>query len=202
MKMIRRFLVIVTFIAMSSCVTSYQPSGFMGGYEDIRESNERYFVTFSANGYTSAPIAYQLFLTRAASLAKSRGYRYFYVLQSDDISKTETYYTQGSASTTATSNVYGTYSRYGNRGYLNARVYTKATTTYSPPIAYDVNKPGFRGEILFVNEPIKDQPPPFDADMIYRDGMDLKAQLDGRNMIVGTLFGVGTVLLLVVTFAF
>ncbi|MGA2976521.1 MAG: hypothetical protein ABSF77_14530 [Spirochaetia bacterium] len=202
MKKMSLFMALFASLVLVSCATTYQPAGYTGGYRDFHASNEQYFVYFEANGYTDAQTAYQFFLTRAAEIALNNGYPYFYILQSQDISRTETYYTPGTAQTTITSNVYRTYSRYGNIGYLDTSVYSTAVTTYTPPQAYYVNKPGFRGQILLAKEQIKDQPPPFDAKVVYRDGMDLNARVESRNKTVGMIAGIGTALFVVVSVTF
>ena len=163
----------------------HQPAGFTGGYKDFQLSKAQYYVYFGSNGYTSPQTTYEFFLTRAADIALSRGYPDFYVLQSQNVSMTQTYVTPGEATTTVQSSTYGTYNNYGRTGYLNASTYGIATTTYTPPQIHQINRPGFQGEILLVNGKIKSNAPePFSANVIYQQGMDLKKQVDTHNTVV------------------
>jgi hypothetical protein len=180
-------------LSLGGCATTYKPAGLLGGYSEMQLSSEEYQVTFTANGYTGSSTAYALFLTRAADIAIQNGYRYFYLVQVQDLTRNQTVVTPGSASTTSSGSVYGTYSQYGNRGYLNAYGTIRSTTTYVPPQVHNIRKPGFSGDILLVSGPIDKAPPPFDARMIYEQGMAINKRLTTRNTVVYVLLIGGTV---------
>lgn len=182
-------LAIVSFsILASSCATTYQPLSEMGGYRDLELSQENYNVSFYGNGYTSSDTAYLFFLTRAAEIALERGFEYFYLNNLQNLMTHEVYTTPGTLSTQLTQNYFGTIT---------------ATSTYAPGIMYNINKPGFTGNIVFVHEPLKDAPPPLDARLIYAQGMDMKKRVDSNNktatettLILSVVFGAVTILVL------
>ena len=175
---------VAAILVLSGCATTYRPEGFTGGYKDFQLSNAQYYVYFGANGYTSTQTTYEFFLTRAADIALSRGYKGFYVLQTQNVSTNQAYVTPGRSTTSVDLSTYGTYNNYGGTGYLNASTYGIATTTYTPPQIHYINKPGFQGEILLVNSKLKpDAPDPFSAEAIYQEGMALKKRVDSGNTV-------------------
>ncbi len=173
---------LVVLILLASCATTYQPLGATGGYEDYQTSGDQYYVYFDGNAYTSRETVYRFFLTRAAEIALNNHYRYFYILNERDTSTAETFYTPGHADTTRYVDVYRRWaeSRYGNIGFLDT-VREHSITVYTPPRAYTIRRPGFSGEVMLVNQPLQGQPAPFDAETVYRDGMDLKGRIDSEN---------------------
>lgn len=161
---------------LMACATTYQPSAFTGGYEDYQVNDQAFMVSFSANGYTSSQTAYRFFLTRAAELTLNNGYKCFYIVSSQDTSSSFVTTTNGSATTTFI----------GNNAYM----------TYTPPRVSVHNKPGFQGQIYCVNQPLDNQPVPFDARMVFEHGMALKQSVDSHNTTMGWIVGGGTAALL------
>ncbi len=194
----------VLALLLTSCATTYQPLGPTGGYSDYQTNQNQYYVYFNGNGYTSHDEVYQFFLTRAADIALNHHFKSFYVLQAQDASTTETYYTPGTARTTRYVDVYRTYvrSRYGDVGYLDTTVADRYVTVYTPPTAYTVDKPGFRGQVLLVNEPIKGQAQPFDAQTVYKDGMQLKSRIDQENRDMTMAGGAAALAVIAITILF
>ena len=174
----KKLVVILASLFLAACATTYQPSGFTGGYGDYQVGDQTYMVSFSANGYTSSQTAYQFFLTRAADLTLQNGYKYFYIMSSQDTSSSFVTTTNGSATTTFI----------GNNAY----------TTYTPPQVTVHNKPGFQGQIYCVNQPLDNQPVPFNAQLVFTHGMNLKQSVDNHNTTMEWLFGGGTAALLLI----
>lgn len=179
-------------LVLASCATTYQPIGASGGFQDYPTAADQYEIYFRANGYTSPQTVYQFFLMRAAEIAMKRHYSSFYVLEAEDWSTRETYYTPGRMRTVEYVNVYRTYSRsrYGNIGFVDTTVSQGSVTYYSPGRAYHISLPGFRGRIQLVNSPLENQPAPFDAQSVYDDGLALKDQIDAYNRDVQIAGGV------------
>jgi hypothetical protein len=73
-----RALLILAFWCVG-CATGYGPSGFGGGYSEIRLSARAWQVTFGGNGHTSQELAHSYALRRAAELTLASGYQAFYV---------------------------------------------------------------------------------------------------------------------------
>jgi len=183
-------------VLLVACATTYQPLGNAGGYSDYQLSPTQYYVYFVANANTSQDTAYKFFLTRAAQIAIEKGYTGFYVFKLQNSSITRTYLTPGSTSTYLYRDVVPEYYGVGGVGFLNTRVYQHAVTVYNPPQYYQISEPGYRGQILLANEQLKGQPPPFNAKMIYDEGMTLKRQIDSGNQRTALAAGIGTVIVI------
>ncbi len=168
---------------LSSCATTYQPrsegSGY--GYGDFQLSATSFQVEFVGNGNTSIDNAYKFFLTRAADLALAHNYKGFYITKIQKATP-DVLFAPGYAA------VVGVYPR-RHWGYYHSGV---AITTYSPATVYSVRVPGYFGQILLVNEQIKGEPVPFDARLIYNQGMALKRQVDRRNTTIKAVVWIGT----------
>lgn len=70
-------LVPTLLLLLTACATTYQPSGFTGGFDETRLSDTQYEVRFVGNGYTSNARTSRFLLRRCAELALENGYRYF-----------------------------------------------------------------------------------------------------------------------------
>lgn len=193
MKTIQAILLSLVLVLITSCATTYQRSGFAGGYESYQVSDNIYMVTFSGNGYTSNQQAWLFFLTRAAEIAREAGYSGFYVIESQDLTLTSQYTTQGYARSNTTGNVSGNYYQSGNTSRLYGTITSTTSTTYTPPQTYNISKPSYMGQIMLVNERIDGAPEPFNASMVYSTGISLNESIKQSNMIKGILFwgGVG-----------
>ena len=78
----RRVRVVVLVLALSSCATSYQKSGFTGGYSEKKISDSAYTVAFSGNGFASRDRVYFFWIYRCAELTLEKGYS-LYVIRSN-----------------------------------------------------------------------------------------------------------------------
>lgn len=178
-------------LLLASCATTYRPLGPNGGYGGFQESNTRYYVSFLANSETSKETAYRFFLTRAAQLALERGYRYFYIYHLQDSTRTQVYVTPGESRTYVYRNVMPIYR--GDDGYLDVHTFKRRITVYQPPQYTRIHEPGYRGQIVLVRHRIKGQPAPFDAHILYREGIGLSKEIQRRNLGLAVAAGVGTV---------
>lgn len=192
----------ITLAVLSGCATTYQPIGYgEGGYSDSELSSNQYYVFFAANSHTSQDAAYKFFLTRAAQIALDRGFSGFYVFSLKNQSQTQTYVVPGTAHTYYYRNVVPEYENINGVGFLTSRVYTHRVTVYDPPQYYSVLAPGYGGRILLTNEQLKGQPPPFNAKLVYDQGMALKKQIDDHNRVIGVAAGIGTAIVVGVAVA-
>lgn len=73
----RRMVVGCLALLVAGCVTTYQPRGAGGGYQDEKISEDTYRVTYYASGSTSRPVLLKYFLYRCAELTLANGYPYF-----------------------------------------------------------------------------------------------------------------------------
>lgn len=189
-------------LVLSGCVTTYQPLGYgAGGYSDSELSKTQYYVFFAANSNTPQTTAYKFFLTRAAQIALDRGYTGFYVFSLKNQSQTQTYVVPGTARTYYYRNVVPEYENINGVGFLTTRVYRHRVTIYNPPQYYSVSEPGYGGRILLTNEQLKGQPAPFNARMVYNEGMALKKEIDNHNRVIGLAAGLGTAIVIGVSVA-
>ena len=67
-------------IFLFGCATSYQSSGFSGGYSETWLAEDAVKVSFNGNGYTGGERASDFSLLRVAEIAAQRGYSYFVLL--------------------------------------------------------------------------------------------------------------------------
>lgn len=129
--MYRQFTAIAALsFVLTACATTYQSSGFTGGFTDTQLAPDLFRVSFSGNAFTSPERVQDFALLRAAELCISNGFKYFAVVDTADQSRTETYVTPSTAQTTGTATAYG-----------NSATYS-GTTTVTPGQVYSFYKPG------------------------------------------------------------
>lgn len=184
----RSVTVSIVSLFVVACATRYQPDGLSGGYEETQLAEQTFLVSFGANGFSSTDDAYLFLLTRAAELSKEHGYEGFYLVAVENRTTTVTQYTQGVATTTSQAS--GEARVHGNQ--VTGRARATATTTYTPPQAYNVTHPAFSGEVLFVDERLDEESPePFNAELLIEQGQDRDSEIGRRN----AFFGYGTLVL-------
>ena len=80
----RRWLAAPALLAaaalFSGCATSYQPSGFTGGFDEVQLGDNVYRVQFRGNGMTSSSRAEDLALLRCAELTLLKGFSHFAIV--------------------------------------------------------------------------------------------------------------------------
>ena len=77
--MMKNLITLLSVILLSSCATSYQSSGFTGGYVDTQLSETLWKVSVGGNGSTSQSKIGDIALLRASELTIDKGYKYFII---------------------------------------------------------------------------------------------------------------------------
>ena len=80
--MIRIATGVAAALLMSGCATQYQSVGLTGGHFEAKGPGKLEFVTFSANGYTSAALAQNYALYRCAEVAQAHNKPFFLMYDS------------------------------------------------------------------------------------------------------------------------
>lgn len=181
-------------LLLASCATTYGPLAARGGYRDFQQSKTQYYVYFYVNQNTSESTAYRFFLTRAAQIALKRGYPSFYIYHLKHSVGSQIYVTPGVTRTYIYRDISPGY--YGENGFFDPYVYGRRITIYQPPTYTRIEEPGIRGQILLVRHRLKGEPPPFDAHLLYREGMQLNKQVKVENRRAGVAAVVGSVLVI------
>lgn len=120
----KKFWVMPLFcFLLASCATGYHPSGFSGGYEELKLAKDAYLVGFRGNAYTSSDKAHIYAMRRSAELTLDKGYKFFVIEKSKDKVDTSAYRTPVQAHSNSNYNVYG----YGNYGNIYGNTNTTVT---------------------------------------------------------------------------
>jgi hypothetical protein len=122
-------LIALPLLLLSSCATSYQSTGFTGGYTDTQLAPDAFRISFEGNGFTSSDRAQDFALLRAADVTLSHGFRYFGIVNEANSGTMSSITLPGQSYTSA--NVTG----YGNSAYGTA------VTTFVPPTNIPIFKP-------------------------------------------------------------
>lgn len=130
------------FVVLSACATPYQENGFQGGVRAAALGGDNYRVEANLNGYSSAGMAQDYLLLKAAETALQNGAVGFVIQSAQDTTKSSTYVTPGRSYTTA--------SAYG----VGNSVYGESTTTYSASQIESIEKPGGMLFITLVRDPV------------------------------------------------
>lgn len=72
-------LFIISALALCGCATTYQQTGFSGGFSETKLGPDTVRVVFKGNGYTSDERATDFALLRAAQLCREAGFTHFTV---------------------------------------------------------------------------------------------------------------------------
>jgi hypothetical protein len=122
LKMSISILLLLTAIG---CATSYQPSGFGGGYSDTQLAPDVFRVVFRGNGHTDAERVQDFALLRASELTLQHGYVCFVLINEGSNVTPININTPGYAETTGSGSISGnrvTYSE--NTTYYPGQTYT------------------------------------------------------------------------------
>jgi len=133
-------ILLLSSILLSGCATTYQSSGYSGGYSETQLDENVFKVAFRGNGYTGRERVADFTLLRSAELTIENGYKYFAVVDANSYTKNSTYTTPTTSNTTAS--VYGS----GNYAYGNA------TTTTTGGQTYNISKPSSSNTIVCFKE--------------------------------------------------
>jgi len=106
---------VVSTLLLSGCATSYQSTGFTGGYSETKLAPDVVRVVFRGNGYTRKERAQDLALLRAAELSLAAGCPYFAVLSENSDTKAHSFTTAGTSHTTGSAYVVGNQAYYSGQ---------------------------------------------------------------------------------------
>lgn len=144
-------IIILGLIALcAGCATPYQEMGFAGGVSAAQMTDSTFRISARGNGYTNPTVVQDYVMLKAAETAQQHGYTHFVVISAADASSSATIVTGGTARTTFVGNA--------------------AVTTYSPPMAHNIYRPGGDAYIRVINLAPGQPPPPgaIAADEIIR----------------------------------
>ncbi|MGD9152158.1 MAG: hypothetical protein PVG30_00660 [Gammaproteobacteria bacterium] len=142
------FSIVLLFLSLVGCSTSYGPCGLTGGYSDMRLNNDTYKVAFRGNGFTSQDKVQNLLLRRCAELTKQNNYRYFVILTGKENHSDSQYATPTRVNTYGYGNFSGygnaNTNYYGNSAYtntsFNGNQYSNSYSTVTPGQVYNIRK--------------------------------------------------------------
>ena len=104
----KRIIPIILILALQGCATTYQKSGFSGGYSETQLDENVFTVSFRGNEYTGRERVADFTLLRSAELTLENGYKYFAVIDANSYTSNSTYTTPATSYTTgATTTTYG-----------------------------------------------------------------------------------------------
>lgn len=124
-------LITATLVAvlLSSCATSYQPTGFTGGFSETQLAPDVFRIAFEGNGYTSTQRAQDFSMLRASELALKNGFTHLAVVDERSSTAAHSFTTSGQATTTGTAYLSGNRATYSGQ------------TTYNPGQTHTFYKP-------------------------------------------------------------
>lgn len=146
--------IILSFISFA-CATSYQSTGFTGGYSETQLDENVFQVNFKGNGFTSKERSADFALLRCAELASNNGYDYFTIIDAQQ-------YTTNSTYTTPTQTK-AKVSVYGNTAYGSSTTYGGQTYNISKPsntntiICFKEKPEGFSYNVKFLMHSLKEK---------------------------------------------
>jgi hypothetical protein len=80
MKPINLILALSAMLALSGCVTPYQPDGLLGGYSDIQLAPDVFRVIVHGDNITTTERTEDFALLRASELTLQHGFSYFAII--------------------------------------------------------------------------------------------------------------------------
>lgn len=135
-----RLLLLGLLLAIAGCATPYQEMGFAGGVKAAQMTDTTFRISGRGNGYTSSTLINDYVLLKAAETTVQHGYTHFVVVSAADASSSATIVTGGTARTTLVGNT--------------------AMTTYTPPVAHNIHRPGEDAFIRVIKPEPGQLPPP------------------------------------------
>lgn len=135
-----RLLISAILLLITGCATPYQEMGFAGGVSAQQMTDSTFRISARGNGYTNPTVVQDYVMLKAAETAQQHGYTHFAVISAADASSSATIVTGGTARTTFVGNA--------------------ALTTYSPPVAHNIYRPGEDAYIRVIKLLPGQTPPP------------------------------------------
>ncbi|MCG3824025.1 CC0125/CC1285 family lipoprotein [Photobacterium damselae] len=72
-------------LTLTACATPYQSSGFRGGFEESQLAPNVFEISFKGNAFISRETTRDYVLLRASELTINNGYKYFSIMNADNI---------------------------------------------------------------------------------------------------------------------
>jgi len=133
-------VIAITVLILQGCATSYQKTGFSGGYSETQLDENVFTVSFRGNGYTRRERVADFTLLRSAELTLESGFQYFAIIDANSFTSNSTYTTPTTSHTTGTA--------YGSGNYA----YGSATTRTTGGQTYNISKPSSSNTIVCFKE--------------------------------------------------
>jgi hypothetical protein len=124
-----RLLGVMLTALLAGCATSYQSTGFTGGYTETQLAPDAFRISFQGNGFTSSDRAQDFALLRAADVTLSHGFHYFGIVNEANSGTMSSITLPGQSYTSASATGYGN-SAYG----------TAVTNSFLLPIYQYLNR--------------------------------------------------------------
>jgi hypothetical protein len=121
---------------LTGCATPYGPMDFAGGYEEARQAENEYTITFLANGFTRSKQAQDFALLRAAEIAAKLHFTHFVIKGTKDVGATDVVSEETSSST---------------NGFIYGNSYNSSTTASTSEVS--AYKPGVILDVLYFDGP-------------------------------------------------
>lgn len=130
----------IATLILQGCATTYQKTGFTGGYSETQLDENVFTVSFRGNGYTGRERVADFTLLRSAELTLENGFQYFAIIDANSYTSNSTYTTPTTSHTTG--------SAYGTGNYA----YGSATTRTTGGQTYNISKPSSSNTIVCFKE--------------------------------------------------
>jgi hypothetical protein len=146
-RMWSKLILLIALVIFSGCATSYQSTGFTGGYNETQLAPDVFRVIFRGNGFTPADKAQNFALLRAAELTVEHGFTCFAVINEQNFTRISSYTTPGKVQTTGYANTHHSgnlyLNPYGSGGTYSgtSKTYVNANSTHTPPQTHVFYKP-------------------------------------------------------------
>ena len=131
---------LLSFLALASCTTGYQPQDINGGFSDYMTAPDEAVITFHGNEYTSAERVVMMAFLRCADVTLEHGYRYFVGISMVDLSANSSFAIPDHASIPDYAFEYGNYAT------------ANATTTITPSQRLKTSRPAVSIRIRMSND--------------------------------------------------
>jgi hypothetical protein len=94
---VKLFVILLLFISLFSCATTYQETGFTGGFSETQLASNVFKVNFKGNAFVHKDKAADFALLRSAELTLDNGFNYFIIHDSVDSTNLSAYSTNSNS---------------------------------------------------------------------------------------------------------
>lgn len=138
----RVILSLLLISGIQGCATSYQSSGFSGGFSETQLAPNIFTVRFKGNGFTNEERANDFTLLRSAQLTVDSGHTHFAIIDSESKMVRSSYTTPTKTNTYVNTNTTITpLNSYGNTVAYSAYTSGTARTVTTGGHTYNISKP-------------------------------------------------------------